>query len=308
MMKDFHHCLIPSSFLCFMLLMCSCNPPSAKQLQPAPKIDADEAFQLLKTGAAIVPRHSGSPGAAKTVKFISEYIEKLHVSVKLDKWNAVTPAGKIIFCNVIADIIGKRDGYIIVACHYDAKKLSSVPNFAAANDGASGVAVLLAMIKAIKNYPTQAPVSFKFVFFDGEECFFDYNAGDGLFGSRYLAKKLKANGKLKDCHAVIVLDMIGDKNLNITIPADSDPKLAKLLFKVASVQQSKGCFSKYNMDIIDDHTPFQRLGVPAIDIIDFNFGKGNRYWHTAGDTVDKTSRESLKVVGNVALQLIWNIR
>lgn len=292
----------------FLLLMCasSCQPPQ-KNAGLAPKIDSLKAFAWLQKGAGIKFRYSGSAGASRSVEFIADCIKKMDLQVKLDKWQEATPAGKIEFCNVSADIPGENDKFILIGCHYDTKKLASIPNFEGANDGASGVALLLAMIQAIKKHPSLPPASLQFVFFDGEECFIQYSDNDGLFGSRRLADKMKQNSQIQNCLAVVIVDMVGDKDLNITLPAGSHTKLADQLIKIAEKQKTSAHFSRHPRDIIDDHTPFQKMEIPVIDIIDFNYGKGNRYWHTSADTVDKTSPKSLEITGNAVLQLLWDI-
>lgn len=293
---------------CFcLLLFLACGKETAPAIRQAPRINPDKAFRLLEAGAAITPRHSGTAGAKKTVEFISRTISEIGYESYQDSWIENTPAGKIEFCNVIADIPGNSDKFVLVGCHYDAKKIVSVPDFAGANDGASGVAVLLAMMEAVKNYPSSPPASLKFVFFDGEECFHEYTTADGLFGSRRLAAKMTADGSLKKCSAVVILDMIGDRDLTVTLPSGSDQRLVTQLLKIAEQQGVREYFTIMDTDIIDDHTPFQKRNIPVIDIIDFQFGKGNRYWHTSADTVEKTSPESLKITGNAALQLIWDI-
>jgi Zn-dependent M28 family amino/carboxypeptidase len=299
--------LIRFCFLLGILSVLSCAP-SAKTPVKAPKIDSVQAFALLKECAAIGPRHSGSAGAIANVELISRYLRKFSVSFELDKWKENTPEGLIEFCNVIADIPGKnKDKFILIGCHYDTKLLTSVHDFEGANDGASGVGLLLAMIDAIKKTHQSPPVNLKFVFFDGEECIIEYSDNDGLYGSRHLATKMNNNEELKKCLAIVILDMIGDKDLNITIPSGTDKHLAEKLLKIATEQNSADKFHWHNTDIIDDHTPFQKLGIPAIDIIDFEFGPGNRYWHTQADTVDKTSKKSLQIVGDATLRLIWEI-
>jgi len=273
-----------------------------------PKINADYAFDLLKKGAAIKPRHSGSQGARQTVEFIIENLKNLNTKYSSQIWTSNTPSGKIDFTNIIANIQGQNHSkFIIIGCHYDGKKLLSVPNFEAANDGASGVAALLAMIKAIKDKNIKPPLELKFVFFDGEECIINYTRNDGLYGSRHYAKQLEKNSKLSQCAAVLVLDMIGDKDLNITLPSGSDEKLVAKILKIAKLKNYSSYFSKDKHDVLDDHSPFQKRGIPVMDIIDFHYGPGNRYWHTQADTVDKTSSKSLKIIADTVLTLIWNI-
>lgn len=303
----------PKSFLRLycswsMVLFTACSPSAKMTKSAAPKINPEQAFLIVKECTALGPRSSGSPGATANVQLICRYLQQSGVTFTLDKWQEKTPAGTVEFCNVQVEISGNsKDKFILIGCHYDTKKMASVPNFAGANDGASGVAVVLAMIDAIAKSKAIPPVNLRFVFFDGEECFIDFTDNDGLYGSRHLAGQMAKNGEVKKCLAVIILDMVGDKDLNITIPSGSDKKLTAKLLAITKDQNAGSKFSRYYQDIIDDHTPFQKLGIPAIDIIDFEFGPGNRYWHTKADTVDKIRPESLQTVGDVALQFIWEI-
>ena len=296
--------LISMIFIYSLLFACS----SSSRNVVAPEISKKYAMKLLKEGAEIKPRHSGSKGAEKTVDFINKYLNINNVQYENQSWVENTPDGSIRFTNVVADLVGQnKNNFIIVGCHYDGKKLYSVPDFEAANDGASGVAVLLSMIQAIKESGTMPSLSIKFLFFDGEECIINYTRHDGLYGSRYYAKELEKTNQLKNCRAVIILDMIGDKDLNVTLPSGSDKHLLNLLLKIAKAKKYSKYFTKYKSDIIDDHTPFQIRGIPVMDVIDFHYGEGNRFWHTAADTVDKTSSDSLKIVGDTILQLIYQL-
>lgn len=294
-------------YLFSLCLLFACGKESQWNSVKAPEVNSEEAFSILKKVAGITPRHSGTDGAKKTVDFITHKAGEIGYIAQKDTWVENTPAGEIEFCNVMVDIPGKSDEFILVGCHYDTKKIISVPNFAGANDGASGVGLLLSMMAAIKNFHSPPPASLKFVFFDGEECFNNYNENDGLFGSRRLAAKMAADESLKKCLAVVILDMIGDQDLKVTLPSGSDKRLADQLLKIAAKQGVSKHFTVHETDIIDDHTPFQKKNIPVIDLIDFDFGSSNRYWHTSADTVDKTSPESLKITGNAALQLLWDI-
>ena len=291
-----------------LFALLACQKDGKKINLSTPVIDAEYAFSLLKKGAAIKPRHSGTIGARKTVEFITDTLKTLEVNYHTDIWNENTPEGKINFTNIIAEIPGKDNSrFIIIGCHYDGKKLMSVPNFEGANDGASGVAALLAMIKAIEGAKQTPPLALKFLFFDGEECIINYTQHDGLYGSRHYADQLEKNNELTKCAAVLILDMIGDKDLNITLPSGSDKNLTLKILQIAKLKNYSSYFSKDKNDVLDDHSPFQRKGIPAIDIIDFHYGRGNRFWHTEADTVDKTSPESLKITSDTVISLIWNI-
>jgi glutaminyl-peptide cyclotransferase len=144
-------------------------------------------------------------------------------------------------------------------------------------------------------------------FLDGEECLESFTAHDGLHGSRRLAETLVKTQAHRRVIGVILLDMVGDKNLSITLPANSTPELVMLALTAARDAGARERFSLSNQVIVDDHLPFMRFGMPAIDLIDFDYGPGtgrNEYWHTPQDTFDKLSADSLRVVGEVALRMV----
>lgn len=268
-------------------------------------IDPEKAFSYVKEIAEIGPRPSGSPGAARNVEYICDKLKGFKVDFSTDKWEESTPVGNVKFCNVIAEIKGVSSEFIVVGAHYDTKILQSVPDFRGANDGASGTGLLLAMMESIVKSGKIPCHTIKFAFFDGEECFMQYGPNDGLFGSRRMAGNI--SGDKGKCIAMILLDMIGDKDLNIEIPAGSDKNLADSLFLAAEKRGKRKYFKWSSIDITDDHTPFLDAGIPAVDIIDFKFGSSNLYWHSAEDTIDKISKESLATVGDVTLELVMNL-
>ncbi len=286
-----------------LLLLCSCHEKNTV----IPEIDGKSAFKKVKEIYEIGPKPSGSEGARKTAEFIRDEIIKYGLSPETDQWIEKTPSDTgTTFRNITTVIPGKIKDYMIIGSHYDTKKLESVPEFAGANDGASSSGLLLSLIKAVKDNPTPPPVTLKFAFFDGEECIYQYEDNDGLFGSRRMASKLNVTRNASKCRAVIIIDMIGDKDLNISLPSNSDPGLADKIIKIAGERNWKQYFTRSNVIIIDDHTPFHKLGIPSIDIIDFEYGENNRYWHTRADTIDKISPDSLKIVGDLVLSIIYN--
>lgn len=287
----------------FMMISCDNRKPAA-----APLVDAGTAYDYVKKIYDFGPRPSGSESLRKQATFIADAARASGASAILDEFEDLTPAGTLRFINIIADIKGRSDKFVIIATHYDTKKLSGVPGFSGANDGASSTGLLLAMIKAVKDSGQIPEYSLRFVFFDGEECLYNYSSKDGLHGSKYYADKLYKSGDLKKCIALVLLDMVGDRDLTITLPASStNQRLAGLLFKSATELGSSKNFSWYETDILDDHTPFFKHGVPCINLIDFYYGSDNMYWHTSADTLDKISQESLKITGDAALSMIWKL-
>ncbi len=291
-------------FTILLLLSCSENENNIT----LPEFDANFAFSMVEKIITFSPRPSGHINNANAAIFIANTAKKWNNNVvSIQKWNKKTLRGKITFNNVIVEIPGQKKEFIVIGSHFDTKMITSIPNFTGANDGASSTGTLLALIKTICESGIKPKYSLRFVFFDGEECFLQYSKTDGLYGSRYFVENLKINKELKLCQSVIILDMIGDKNLGITIPTGSDKDLANLLFKSARYYKYDNYFNWADIDIIDDHTPFQKEGIPAIDIIDFKYGPSNCYWHTKEDTIDKISVESLNIVGKTTLRLIFSI-
>jgi Zn-dependent M28 family amino/carboxypeptidase len=167
--------------------------------------------------------------------------------------------------------------------------------FVGANDGGSSTGLLLELARVIGQHPNLAR-KVELVFFDGEEAFVQFSETDGLYGSRYFAKQLQSDGA-KQFRAGILFDMVGDRSLDITLPTDSPPEMARDIFAAAEALKSRSYFTYLDRGMTDDHTPLNKIGIPTIDIIDFDFP----WWHTADDTIDKISAQSLQIVGSVAL-------
>lgn len=138
------------------------------------------------------------------------------------------------------------------------------------------------------------------VFFDGEEAVLQFTEVDGLYGSRYYAKQLRESGRNRQFKYGILWDMIGPTDLDIALPTDSPPELARKVFSAADALGVRKSFSYFRSPILDDHTPLNLSHIPTIDLIDLNF----IYWHTADDTLDKLSPESLQKVGAVTLYML----
>jgi Zn-dependent M28 family amino/carboxypeptidase len=296
-----------AAILSVVLLAAACSPrtpPSA----PPPTIDGATAFRHAAAVYGLGPKFSGSPGALATVEYLRREITALGLTPTVDEWTENTAVGPVIFRNVSVDIAGARPGpFILVGCHYDTKRMQSMPDFAGANDGASGVGALLAMMQAVAALPDPPPCTLRFLFFDGEECLHEYGPNDGLHGSRRHAAQLQAEGRIDRILAVLLLDMIGDRDLTFTIPDGAHPHLVRILRDVATRAGQEHRLKPFGADILDDHTPFQRLGVPTLALIDFEYGPGNRYWHSPGDTLDKISPESLAVAADLTLAIAWEL-
>jgi glutaminyl-peptide cyclotransferase len=297
---------------CAVLLVCAAGCQDAAD---PPAIDGELAMRYAQGNYDLGPRIYRTEGAAKS----AEWIEKQAVEMPglLESGGRVRIIGPGAVKNVeivIPPTIRKTAGgddcdFIVIGAHHDTKRLFSVPDFAGANDGASGVGALLAMARACVEYMQKRPLpcGIRFVFFDGEEALYQYTETDGLVGSRAYVDMLAKNGEKDRCRAMVLLDMIGDRDLHIDLAGNSTPALAKLVMAEAEAAGHADKFSPGDTAILDDHYPFLQAGIPAVDLIDFQFGPQNCYWHTGADTMDKISAESIKCAADVALRTVWRL-
>lgn len=296
---------LPLRLLPLLLPASGCAPETP--FTALPKTEVKPIQEYVEKSIAFGARHSGSDAIAAYAAWIRDAAAKNRkAAVTVHSFTASTPGGQCLFRNIIAEIPGASRAWILVGCHYDAKHFLSLSGFQAANDGASGVAALLAMIGALEKYPDRPPCAIRFVFFDGEECLYEYGEHDGLHGSRALAAKWAQSGELRNCRAMFLLDMVGDRELNLTIPANSSPALIRQFERIVREAAPNLAWTKLAHGILDDHVPFLTRGVPALDLIDFDYGPGNSYWHTAGDAIDKVSAQSIKTVADLTFALIWH--
>jgi Zn-dependent M28 family amino/carboxypeptidase len=170
-----------------------------------------------------------------------------------------------------------------------------------ANDGGSSTGLLLELARVIGQHPNLA-AKIELVFFDGEEAYDHFSETDGLYGSRYFAKQLQGSST-KQFRGGILFDMVGDRSLDVTLPADSTPEIARDIFAAAEALKLRSYFTYLDREMIDDHSPLNAIGIPTIDVIDFDYP----WWHTAGDTMDKISARSLQIVGSVALYYLSEV-
>lgn len=298
-------------FVVWMLGLAGCRPAptpgSGAPLEPA-TFDGEralyEAHGLVAQGA----REAGTPGAERAARYLRDRLEKLGVSAEIDTFTNRTPVGERVFYNVIGRIPGPRPGLIILGSHFDTKS-GIAPDFQGANDSGSSSGVLLEMGRLLAAHASPGP-EIQLVFFDGEEAQQNYSEIDGLHGSRHYAQRLVTEGRAKDVLGVLVLDMIGDRDLTVTIPRNVTRELAISALRAADAEGRREQFSLYGYEVGDDHEPFLRRGMPAIDLIDFHYGSApgrNDYWHTREDTMDKLSADSLGLMGRVTVRMILDL-
>jgi glutaminyl-peptide cyclotransferase len=274
------------------------------------RIDSKSAFTMLQEQVAIGPRPAGSPGAAACAAYIAAKIRQFGLEPVVDEWTGETPAGPVTFRNIYAEVKGRAgygDSFILLASHYDTKHLKGIPAFTGANDSASSTALLLEILRVVAANGPWDGMPLRFAFFDGEEAVVSYTENDGLYGSRRLAADFVARDLARRCRAMILLDMVGDKDLSLTLPQNSSRELVGLLLRVADEQNVKHIVSVLPTAILDDHVSFAALGIPAIDLIDFHYGSNNKYWHTAGDNLSNVSGASLETVGNLVFAMLGEL-
>ena len=157
---------------------------------------------------------------------------------------------------------------------------------------------------------SRLPSGVRLAFFDGEVCFREYGPDDGLVGSRFAARRWEADGELARARAMILLDMIGDRDLTLTLPTNGDPRLTRLAYDTATRLGMRRHVTSRGMPVLDDHVPFARRGVPSIDLIDFEYGTrplANDLWHTGNYTLEHVSPEGMRQVGRLTLGMLAEI-
>ncbi len=272
--------------------------------------DGERAFADLRAQVELGPRPSGSEAAGATRALIRDRLRQAGWPVRDQAFEAARPDGVAIeMVNLIATQRGERPERILLGAHYDTKAVSGI-RFLGANDGASGVAVLLELARVLGT--REPPFTLELLFFDGEESFgANITATDGLYGSTALAERMKRDGELEGVRALIVVDMVADRDLNRAIDRYSAPWLRELMREEAEKIQPGLVDSRQVVALVDDHSPFLQRGVRnLLVIIDFQFGSRKTpgpLWHTAGDDLAAVSAESLNRVGGLLVQTLERV-
>jgi Zn-dependent M28 family amino/carboxypeptidase len=282
---------------------------SAAPKPEAVRFDGARAWKDLEAQVAIGPRPAGSAALQKTRDYILAELERAGLEVRQQIFIARTPLGETSMANIIATIPGRRPERIAIASHYDTKRTpftspsgATVDRFVGASDGASSTAALLELGRVLE--PRQNEFTIELIFFDGEEAVVEWSLNnDNTYGSRhYVAAALQA-GTLKDLRALVLLDMIGDRDLRIRRDAVSTRWLVDIVWNAAARIGHGAVFVNEETSIDDDHVPFLGAGIPAVDIIDLDYPP----WHTADDTLENVSQRSLQIVGDVVLAALPDI-
>jgi Zn-dependent M28 family amino/carboxypeptidase len=202
--------------------------------------------------------------------------------------------------NVIATIPGRQPERIALASHYDTKLFTEF-RFVGASDGASSTAAVLELARILARQ--QHEFTIELLFLDGEEAVVQWSDRDKTYGSRHYVAEARRSGTLPGLKALILLDMIGDRDLAIRRDANSTAWLTEIVWASAKRLDHAATFVDDETAIDDDHVPFLEAGVPAIDIIDLDYAA----WHTAQDDLDHVSARSLQIVGDVVLDALPRI-
>lgn len=264
-------------------------------------MSGDRAFSHVERLVSYGPRPAASPGIKKAQQYITEVLRRLSLEVEHQNFLASTPNGNLPMKNIIARSRGRVDKVVILASHYDTHPMPGGV-FLGANDAGSSVGLLLELARVLSR--RQPDFSLWFVFFDGEEAQKAWTAADSLYGSRYFVERLRASGQIGNIKAMILMDMVGDKDLALENDLNSTPWLMGLVRDSATELGLGKHLSGNPKAVLDDHIPFTEAGIPAVDLIDFEFGPNNRYWHTPQDTLDKISPRSMERVGQIVLRTL----
>jgi len=209
-------------------------------------------------------------------------------------WDDETPLGKVHMVNLIVTIPGASRDRLAITGHYDTKLVREFP-FVGASDGGSSTAFLLEtarVLKARKNRMTM-----ELVFLDGEEAVVEWRGNDHTYGSRHYVETARRDGTLTSLKAMVLIDMIGDRDLGIRRDSNSTPWLTDIVWQTAAKMKLSNYFIPAPTTVEDDHLPFLAAGVPSVDIIDLDYDA----WHTSRDTIDRVSARSMQIVGDVLL-------
>jgi Zn-dependent M28 family amino/carboxypeptidase len=269
---------------------------------PAPAFDGIAALEATRRAVSFGPRPAGSPAHAKMRAWLTSELRRLPCQLVEDSFTARTPLGPRAMTNLIAKFPGASGRVLVVSGHYDTYARPGL-HFVGANDGGSSTGFLLQLASTLATQKLRGSVWV--VWLDGEESFVSWSGDDHTYGSRHLVEQWRREGVLPSIAALINVDMIGDANLNLLYDLNSTAWLRDLVWTIAAKLGYAAHFPKHPPGAIeDDHVPFIQAGVPALDLIDYDYGPGNVYWHTERDTMDKLSARSFEIVGSVVLETL----
>jgi glutaminyl-peptide cyclotransferase len=291
----------PAGFLswAFVVAMLDAQPVQPEKHKIWEEVSGEKALGHVQHLVDLGPRQPASEAIEKSRVYIENQLKLFGWETTRQAFEDRTPRGNVRFVNLIARFYGtgsktKPTPFFLLCSHYDTKIFDTF-RFVGANDGGSSTGLLLELARVLALHPNLA-AKVEIVFFDGEEASEIFSETDGLYGSRYFAAQLAKDKAAKQFRGGILFDMVADRSLDVTLPPDSPSQIAGDIFASADALKLRNYFTYFDREITDDHTPLNKIGIPTIDVIDFDFA----YWHTPEDTIDKLSAQSLQIVGSVA--------
>lgn len=265
------------------------------------KFDGARAYEHIRQLVAFGPRPAGSVALDSTRRYIKDQLAQAGIKAVEQRFGADTPIGRIAMANLVARIPGPVPDTLIFAGHYDTKLFRDF-RFVGANDAGSSTAFLIELGRVLKARRNRLTI--ELLFLDGEEATVEWTGDDHTYGSRHYVEAARKGETLRQIRALILVDMIGDRDLKIRREEASTPWLTDLIWASARRLKLDRVFIDEATRIEDDHVPFLQAGVPAVDVIDFD---NIPWWHTAGDTLDKVSARSMQTVGDVLVDALPRI-
>ena len=277
--------------------------PSSPTVMAA--FNGERAMDHVRKQIDFGPRPPDTQQLEKTRAYITNELKSYGLTVSLDEFNATTPQGEKKMANIVAEIPGETKSLILIASHYETKLYKDM-YFVGANDPAASVATLLEIGRVLGSRKEKPKVTFRLVFFDGEEAFCenwtdcgDEENPDNTYGSRNYVSQLRAKNELEHTKAMILLDLMGYKKLELGRDPMSTKWLQDIIWQTGRELGHDKIFVDREEGVGgDDHEPFLRAGVDSVDLIQLN---SYPHWHKADDTADKVSAQSMKIVGDTIL-------
>jgi glutaminyl-peptide cyclotransferase len=265
--------------------------------------DGQRAFEHLRRLVAIGPRPAGSVQIREARAYITRELSALGLTVQEQPFTAATPLGPVAMVNLIVRLNGRRPERVLVTGHYDTK-LFKDQVFVGANDGASSAALLIELARVLSARPRE--YTQELIWFDGEEAVRrDWAGQDNTYGSRFYVQAARQAGAIGSIKAMVLVDMIGARDLIVRRDTLSTPWLTDLIWSTARQLGYGQVFLDDGFPVEDDHGPFLAAGVPSVDIIDLN---DYPEWHKSTDDLSHVSAESLQIVGNVLVAALPKIQ
>lgn len=286
-----------------------CSGAAAGDAPRAPlAFDAARAWKHLEHVVAQGPRPAGSDALQRTRDYIVAELRAAGLEPRVEAFRGETPLGPVSFANVFADV-GAADLPLVVLCtHIDTKRFDWP--FVGANDSGSGTAVLLELARCLAPLAPRGSdlsggrerVAYRLLFVDGEESMrAEWVDPDNRYGSRHHVAGLVESGEIRRVRACVLIDLVGDRDLVLSRETLSNQELLRM-FHGAGREIGLGAHvDGERLEIRDDHLSFMAADVPSVDLIDFEYGPRNAYWHDRRDTLENVSQESLGVAGRIVL-------